>query len=182
MKNVLGFEGYPCKNYFAYSFVTFLHFRLRNGLGKYALWVYVEKYLNIAICFRISPWFQWCYRKFNPTLLHWVTALFSLNGLKKYTIWVYVDKNFNCSEFPHGSRDFIENSIRPFSIGPQRFYKWSWKIRNLSLCRKIFEHCHLVQNFPRFQGCYRKFNQTLRWATAFILLQMVLENTQFDCT
>ena len=24
----------------------------------------------------------------------------------------------------------------------------SWKIRNLSLCRKIFEHCHFVQNFP----------------------------------
>ena len=28
------------------------------------------------------------------------------------------------------------------------FFKWSWKIRNLSYCRKIFEHCHLVQNFP----------------------------------
>ena len=24
----------------------------------------------------------------------------------------------------------------------------SWKIRNLSLCRKMFEHCNQVQNFP----------------------------------
>ena len=24
----------------------------------------------------------------------------------------------------------------------------SWKVRNLSLCRKIFEHSHFVQNFP----------------------------------
>ena len=41
-----------------------------------------------------------------------------------------------------------------------------WKIRNLSLCRKIFQHCHFPQNFTRFQKYYRKFNPTLLlWAT-----------------
>ena len=31
-------------------------------------------------------------------------------------------------------------------LGP--IMQWSRKIRNYSLCRKIFEHCHLIQNFP----------------------------------
>ena len=36
----------------------------------------------------------------------------------------------------------------PSPLGYGRFFNWSWKIRNLILCRKIFEHCHLVQNIP----------------------------------
>ena len=36
----------------------------------------MEKCLNIVILFRISPQFQRCYRKFNPTLLHWATGFF----------------------------------------------------------------------------------------------------------
>ena len=70
------------------------------------------------------------------------------------------------SEFPPSSWDVIENSIRPFSIGLQGFFKGSWKIGNLSLWRKIFEHCHLVQNFPRFYSCcYRKFKPpSVRWS------------------
>ena len=32
------------------------------------------------------------------------------------------------------------------SLGP--IMEWSWKIRNLSLCSIIIEHCHLVHNFP----------------------------------
>ena len=51
------------------------------------------------------------------------------------------------SEFPPGSKDAIENSFRPFSIGLQRFFKWSQKIRNLSLSSKIFGHCQLFPNF-----------------------------------
>ena len=48
--------------------------------------------------------------------------------------------------------------------------EWCWKIRNLSLCSKIFEHCHLVQNFPRFQRRYWKFSPTLfHWATVFFI-------------
>ena len=42
---------------------------------KYAIWVYLEKYLNIAILFRISPRFQKWYRKFIPTLFHWAARL-----------------------------------------------------------------------------------------------------------
>ena len=54
-----------------------------NGLGKCAIWIHGEKYLNIAIWFRISPPpVPQIYRKLNPTLLHWATAFF-LNGLKK---------------------------------------------------------------------------------------------------
>ena len=46
------------------------------------------------------------------------------------------------------------------------------EITQFELCRKIFEHNHLVQNppSPLFQRCYRKFNPTLNspiWATAF---------------
>ena len=31
----------------------------------------------------------------------------------------------------------IKNSTQPFAIGLQHFFKWSWKICNLSLCRDI---------------------------------------------
>ena len=46
-------------------------------LRKYAIAVYVDKYLNIAILFRISPRFQKWYRKFNPTRLNLATRFFS---------------------------------------------------------------------------------------------------------
>ena len=87
----------------------------------------VEKYLNIAILFRISPRFQNCYLTFNPTLLHflhWATDVFS-NGLRKYAIWVYVDKYLNVAILFRISprfQSYIANSIRPFSIG-QFFFK-----------------------------------------------------------
>ena len=45
-----------------------------NGLRKYT--VYLHTYLNIARLFKISPWFQKWYRKFNPTLFHWTTGFF----------------------------------------------------------------------------------------------------------
>ena len=35
-------------------------------------------------------------------------------------------------------------------LGP--IMEWSWKIRNLSLCSIIIEHCHLVHNFPPGSG------------------------------
>ena len=96
-----------------------------KDLGKYAIWVYGEKYSNIAIWFRTSPRFQSCYRKFNPTLLRCATAFFPSNGLRKYTIWVYVDWLPDYSDFPPGSRNDIANSIRPFSIGLRDFFqKW----------------------------------------------------------
>ena len=54
-----------------------------------------------------------------------------------------------CTEFSLGSRSNIENSIRPFSIGFGSFFlQMVLENSNLSLCRKIFEHCHFVQNFP----------------------------------
>ena len=34
--------------------------------------------------------------------------------------------------------------------------EWSWKIHNLILCSKIFEHCHFVQNFPPFDEILSK--------------------------
>ena len=103
-------------------------FSSSNGLGKYAIWVYGEKYLYIAIWFRKPPRFRRCYLKFNPTLLHWTTAFFSSNGLRIYIIWVYVDKYLNIAKllkFPPGSRNDIANSIRPFSVGLRDFFqKW----------------------------------------------------------
>ena len=51
------------------------------------------------------------------------------------------------SEFPPISRNVIENSIQPFSIGLQPFFKWSLKICNLSLCSKVIKPCHFIQNF-----------------------------------
>ena len=52
--------------------------------------------------------------------------------------------------------------------------EWSWKIRNLSLYRKIFEHCHFVQNFPPgsdIENSNRPFSIRLR----DFFLQLVLE-------
>ena len=46
-----------------------------DGLRKYKIWAYLDKYLNIAILFRISPPFQKWYRIFNLTLFFWATAL-----------------------------------------------------------------------------------------------------------
>ena len=41
-------------------------------------------------------------------------------------------------------------------------------MRNLSLCRQIFEHCDFIQNSPWFQKLYRKFNPIpFHWATGF---------------
>ena len=56
--------------------------------------------------------------------------------------YCHFDQNF----LPVPELDVIENSTRPFYTGLQRFFKWFKKIRNLSLCRKIIEHCHSVQN------------------------------------
>ena len=36
-----------------------------------------------------------------------------------------------------------------------------WKIRNLSFCRKIFEHCHFAQNFILVDKMLSKNNPTL---------------------
>jgi len=41
----------------------------------------------------------------------------------------------------------IQSNPSPLGYGIF-FFKWSWKISNLSKCSKIIEHCHLVQNFP----------------------------------
>ena len=53
---------------------TLLHWAtdvFSNGLRKYAIWFYVEKYLNIATLYRIIiPQLMKCYRKFNQTLFH----------------------------------------------------------------------------------------------------------------
>ena len=111
---------------------------------SWTIWVYLAKYLDIVIWFRISPRFQRCY----PTLLHWATAFFQV--FLENTQFEFMEKNIWTlpfgSEFPPGSRDVIENSIRPYSIGLPPlgygifFFKWAWKICNLSLWRKIFEH------------------------------------------
>ena len=61
-----------------------------NGLRKYANWVYVAKYLNITILYRVSPRFQKWYWKLN-----WATVSFPLYDLRKYTNWVYLDKYLN---------------------------------------------------------------------------------------
>ena len=45
--------------------------------------------------------------------------------------------------FPSVPEMISKLKSQPFSIGLRDFFvKWSQKIRNLSLSRKIFEHCH----------------------------------------
>ena len=120
--------------------------------------------------------------KTQSDLLYWATGFFTLkclwkyaffpsvsqsqlgyrvfsNGLRKYTIWVYVDKYLNiaiCSEFPLGSRNYIENSIRPSPLG-YRIFLW-----------KVFENMQFSRQFV-----------SVHRATVFFL-QMVLINTQFE--
>ena len=67
--------------------------------------------------FRISPRFQRCYRKFNPTLFHWAKGFF--------------------------------------------FLKWSWKVCNLILCRKIFELFRISPTVPEFNPTH------FHWAIDF---------------
>ena len=56
------------------------------------VWVYVDKYLNNAIFFKFSPWFQRCYRKFNPTLFHWNTSkvLFCVLWSSKWSPYICI--------------------------------------------------------------------------------------------
>ena len=54
-----------------------------------------------------------------------------------------------------------------------------WKIRNLSLCRKILEHCHLVLNFLPVPEIVSKI-QSDPFPLGYSVFQMVLENTQFE--
>ena len=84
------------------------------------------------------------------------------------------------SEFPPGSRNVIENSIRHFSIGLQRFFKCSLKICNFNLCRKIFEHCHLVQNFPLVPEMLSKIQSDPSPLGYGVFFQLDLENMQFE--
>ena len=67
-----------------------------------------------------------------------------------------------CTEFPPGSRNDIENAIRTFAIGRRDFFlQMVLEIRNLSLCIKIFEHCHFFQNLPPVPEMISKFKPTL---------------------
>lgn len=77
-----------------------------NRFGKYKIWVYVQKYFNIAISIRISPRRLWkCYLKCNSTLLQWDTDVF-YNGLRKNTIkclrvfFLYIDKHIRLNIGP----------------------------------------------------------------------------------
>ena len=65
--------------------------------------------------------------------------------------------------FPRFFRVLFLSECQSLSVSIQlpRFFQIVLELCNLSLCRKIFEHCHFVQNFPQFQRCYRKFNLTL---------------------
>jgi len=106
---------------------TLLHWAtafFSNGLGKYTIWVYVEKYLNIAVWNRLSPRFQSCYRKFHPTLFHWATEFFQM--VLENMQFEFMSKNIWILpfgiDFTPGSRDVIESSIRPFFIGLHRFF------------------------------------------------------------
>ena len=91
--------------------------------------------LNSFIWFKTSPCLQRCHRKFNPTLLHWATAFFLQMVLENiqfiYThIWTLPD----CSKFPPGSRNDVENSIRPFSIWLRDFFQklFIWFLKKVS--------------------------------------------------
>ena len=103
-------------------------------------------------------------------------GFFSLNGLRKYAIWVYVDKNLKIGILFRISPQF-QKWNRKFNPGSGMFFfKWSKKIRNLSLCRKVFEHWHLFRISLRFQKWHWKFNLTLfDWATIFFFFFKLCE-------
>ena len=67
--------------------------RFFKCLRKSAIWVYVEKYFNITILFKLLPGLMKRYWKFNPTFLHCLRTFFKC--LRKSAIWVYVEKYFN---------------------------------------------------------------------------------------
>ena len=95
-----------------------------NGLRKYANWVYVAKYLNITILYRVSPRFQKWYWKLN-----WATVFFPLYDLRKYTNWVYLDKYLNIAILLRISPPVPEIQSDPFPLGYGIFFsKMIWRI------------------------------------------------------
>ena len=55
----------------------------------------------------------------------------------------------------------------------------SWKLQDLSLCRKIFEHWHFVQNFPPVPEMLSKI-QSDPSPLGYSVFQMVLDICNFD--
>ena len=84
--------------------------------------------LFVYAMYRISPRFLKWYRKCNPTLFHWATGFFFYRWSKKICILSLCSNIFeHChfvQTFPPGSRNGIENSIRPFSIRLQNLLKF----------------------------------------------------------
>ena len=120
--------------------------------------------------FRISPWDQRCYRRFNPILLHWATTLYQkqFGGFSKKCspeflelISIYIVYCTLILIGPISRRTwFLPYLSFLYSVhwatGSRYIFIWSYKLR------------HFVQNLPPVKKWYRKFNPTfLHWATRF---------------
>ena len=96
----------------------------------------------------------------STTLVIWLTYLIlwiwghtTKKCLRKYGIWVYVEEYLSIAIWFRISSpvpEMLSKIQSDPSPGYSVFFKWSWKICNSSLSRKIFEYFHLVQNFPSF--------------------------------
>ena len=104
-------------------------FFFKWSLSKYAIWIYVEKYLNIVIFFQNFPPIPEMISKIQsvPSPLGYGIFFFQWS-LSKHAIWIYAEKYLNIVilfRISPGSRNNIAISIRPFSIGLRDFFqKW----------------------------------------------------------
>ena len=100
------------------------------------------------------PWFQRCYRKFNPTLLQWPTGFFFFKWSWKIRNLSLLRIIFEHCHLVQNFPPFPERSYRKFNptflhwATAFFFFKWSQKIHNFGLYRQIFEHFKIIHNFP----------------------------------
>ena len=138
-----------------------------NGLRKYAIWVYLAKYLDIAVWLWISAWFQRFYQKSNLTLLNWATGFFSSNCLGKYAIWLKCSKIIeHChlvQNFPPVPEMLLKIQSDTSPLGYSVFFS-SNGLRKYTIWVLVDKYLNFTRLFrisPWFQKWYSKFNPNL---------------------
>ena len=129
--------------------------------------------MNIAIWYRISPWFQTWYYKFNPTLHHWATAFFkwslkirNLCFCSKIFKYCHLVQNFppvtdmlskiQFDPFHWATAFFILKGFGGFSKKCSQILKSSFSIYSYSVLTSILD------SFPTVPNPYRASLNSVR--------------------
>ena len=123
--------------------LTLLHWATAFLFFKGTIWVYVDKYLNIARLVRISPRFKKWYSKFNPTLFHWNTGFFFS---KKADFWKKNSPGFLKVPFSHRKTCSFKYWTRLPSV--------AWSVRLSTMSVRPSEFPILFSTVTVFRACF----------------------------